>query len=292
MVFAGCASTSDPYSTNGVQRGHTATAGSNGGATGSAAGSAATGSGTGGGGSTASGGSSSGTTGTCLPPGISDCTDGSKEISISLIDICTQQPVTSPIQATALGSSATSSSLPCGVIYFCVPAGTDLTPQLTAPGYAPEILETLQVQTSRAYTELPLICTGLLTGLTEAGGNGSVVAVEVGAVEGKPACADLSGWSFSLTDLDGGAVTSKSVYFSGEYPDPSATATTASGLAIVYNISSAATDVIVVGESSTSKCSPANAEEQWTNQVHLANQSASLAPFLIDTDGGVADAGM
>ena len=100
-----------------------------------------------------------------------------------MIDVCTGQPITSPLQATALGLAATSSSFPCGVPYFCVDAGTDLTMQVTAPGYGSEILETLQVQTSRAYTELPIVCTSILS-------------------------ADVSGWSFSLTGLVSGALKS------------------------------------------------------------------------------------
>jgi hypothetical protein len=251
-------------------------------------------SGTTSGGGTTSGmttsGTASSTGGSCPPLGITDCPSGLQEVSMSLLNACQDQPITQPTQVQAVGApQLVANTFPdCSNFHFCVDAGTLLTMEVSDSTYVPTILETLNVEQSHAYTQLPLLCSEVYDGLTEELGNGSLLVVAVFAAEGNPACCDLSGWSFTVTDMDGGAIDNQIVYLAGSMSiDPGATATLGSGIAILYGIPSTVPQVILTGTSSTSNCLASNFEEQWTNTVYLQSGVASIAPFLIDTDGGI-----
>jgi hypothetical protein len=154
-------------------------------------------------------------------------------------------PAGVPIEGTAQLSDPVG-----GTFHFCLPAGATFETAITAPGYGTYYYGEIQGQLSVHVPAIGLLSAASLSAFAAFIPGGFDPAR--GAIAVPTNASDLcvnpdkkAGFVVSLTDADGGAFPDggyQLIYLSaGGFPDPSLTATSTLGIAIVYDIDPAVT---------------------------------------------------
>ena len=178
------------------------------------------------------------------------------EVAGKARDVCQLgAPVRGTVQITDLNDlTLTANTDGCGDFFFCVDAGTVVTPQIQATGYLPTSFLPVQA-TSPTYLEMLVVCATFLDslGITIDPGK-SIVVVQVLTTQiptpsgSSAACptyfptaagyqpGTIAGWSPVLWVPDGGPTTDSPFYVQGLTLDPGATATGSRGLAVFANV--------------------------------------------------------
>ncbi len=183
----------------------------------------------------------------------------------------------------------------CGALVVCQDAGVVLNLALTATGYISTIVETIDLQRSIYFSELPLVQQSsyfaLLGNLQDP--SKPLLAVTI-REPGNDGLCNKAGYVPALYDLDGGFIDAGALYLQG-FSLASGTATNASGVAIFLNLSPTLSKVqVVVARAPGEACLPASAAAQMTGTVELLPQYFSIVPyFVVGPDAGpVADGGV
>ena len=242
--------------------------------------------------STASGSSTGGSTGTtggaCLDTAnLSDCPAGKIEVATQIINGCAGSPLSQPIQVTNFyDPSLAGDTDDCGNGYFCVDAGTLLSPLVSAAGFIPIVGAQFDAQFSERVV-IYMFCTNVVEACLGINLDEAMVAVQVYASTGQSAnCPGaVDGWSFALTALDGGAVADFPLYAGGFGLDPTATATTAEGTALLANIDPSIGSVTLVGHfDGGPACENADGAREFTGVIPLLAGTISLVEFFTNAD--------
>jgi hypothetical protein len=104
---------------------------------------------------------------------------------------------------------------------------------------------------------------------------------------GKPCDRLRWGWTFGLTLPDGGAIPDggyQSLYLgTSDLPDPTLTATSTVGLAMLYNIDPALSDFFVVTATNpdAGSCPPQNLAAGFTGRVFVSAGAVTYAPLIL-----------
>jgi hypothetical protein len=200
-------------------------------------------------------------------PATGECNPGQVELKGRLTDACGfsldaangAPPLMVPFTASdVFHPEVTAKTEPCGVYWFCLDAGTTLTPLFNAGGsYYPYEVGTLRVTESSSDIEavtntqgLEMFCTAALqdvTGLVPTV-NPSLPFVVVGMPNGSDgtACDSNQGWTFVLHGPDGGGLNPPYAFIDGQnFVQSDAGGTSLDGIQIFYNLDPAIGTVTV-----------------------------------------------
>ncbi len=274
LAAAGCVSSSEYPGVSGSGRhatsgagGSTAASGATGG-TGSTGGSTATGSASSSGSATSTGGVTCDSAwedawydGGNLPV---ECPQGQVELKGRLTDVCHFNGIEAPPLLVAFSATdvfdktLVATTEPCGVYYFCVNPGTEITAAFNAPSYFPFQAATLRMVRSTSehgitnLLGLEMFCTLGITTITSSLNpalDPSKAVVDIGALGAAVSgpC-DNTGWSFTLFDSDGGQLDPPTAYLVGTGSTAQNDGgTSAAGIEILYDIDPTVGPLTVVG---------------------------------------------
>ena len=254
---------------------------------------------TGGSVSTAGTSSSSGsTTSGCLmyASPLNACDSQAFELAGSLVDAFTGQRLAddSAVQVLAIGDpSLAASGQQCGSVIACLDGGTEVSLEISGPNYVDTIVETLNIQRSIYYAELPLLSTaGYATLLGQLQDPTKPLVVFSIREPGNQGNCPLSGYSAALSDTDGGFIDAGAQYLSGTSLGPG-DATTTDGLAVFFNLDPSLTQVALqITPPPGSGCIAVNPEVQMTGIGKLKPGSTTILPYYIwMADGGPVEDG-
>ena len=173
-----------------------------------------------------------------------ECPAGKLEIKDRLINLCgAGNPLTVPfIVADALTAGLVGQTGPCGVFWFCVDAGTEITPVFSAAGFFPIEVATLKAEESSSLTGgfigpvgLNMFCDTalmLVDGVLDPPIDTAQALVAIGISPGSEgtACDPNTGWSFTLIQGDGGEAQASSAFLVGTGPSQLDAGTSGEGI--------------------------------------------------------------
>jgi hypothetical protein len=217
--------------------------------------------------------------------------------AVSFLSGSTQPVVGADVSAIALngapvgGESASTDS--SGAFALCVVPGNDFSTQITASGYVTAFIEDLVPTANIALPFVPMseadtvvAYSAVLPGFVA---TDSMIIAEVIPAGAQPPCNDPSGWTFSASLMDGGAITFEAVYAGDGGPlDHNSVATDALvqngqaiGMGFIYDLnSSVSTEVRITATKAGTGC-VANDGGPFTGRVVIGPGQASFAPFLL-----------
>jgi hypothetical protein len=175
-----------------------------------------------------------------------------------------------------------------GSFVLCNPGTGPYTPYITAPGYETEYFGELQAGAHYVQEYTAMVSTSSLTALASffPGGFDGAQGAIIATIGHNAVCPSPTGWSVWLTDVDGGAIDGgyRVVYLgASQLPDPTATATTDQGIAVLYDIDLSATSYFGVGASNPDAgACPASAESGiFTGRLYVTANAVSSANFFV-----------
>jgi hypothetical protein len=171
-----------------------------------------------------------------------------------------------------------------GTFLLCGPPGP-FSPFLSAPGYATSYRAEVEAGSDLSLTSTSMYSNDVVNAITSLapGGYNRSLGALIALIGSTSACPDRSGFTLSLTDGDGGAIADGGfleVYLGASgLPDPTLVATSAEGLALFYDIDTAATSFFAVSWSNpdAGACAPVlqNATAWLTGRVFVAGNALS-----------------
>lgn len=184
----------------------------------------------------------------------SDCAAGLVEEMWNLVEFPGQTPVANTTVTDITDPSRTAISDACGYFYFCVDAGTRFAMSLSQPGLASELSPYIQPGANSLNISAPGFITLSSTTAMQLSSlfqnyNASLSYIFTNVIDNEPdpdagICADLTGWTFALTTLDGGTVDAGLIYLAGLGPSQTPSTTNA-GIAMFYNVDPSLQTVVV-----------------------------------------------
>ena len=172
-----------------------------------------------------------------------ECGAGLVELKGRIVDSYTSDPITQSFTVADIFTNLAGSTAPCGVYWFCVDAGTRLTPEFQVPGYVPTEVATVVVESNGSEIPgrggLPVVQKSDIMLFQEQSyepafdPNQAVIYTYLRP--GSGACASAAGWTYLIRDLDGGLVDAGALYLSG-LQFVQGGATTDSEITILYDI--------------------------------------------------------
>jgi hypothetical protein len=267
--------------------------GSGGGSTGSGGGSSSGTAGTTGALGSSSGGSSGssggGSNGICVPVPLPDgggCANGAFVSAVD--DLFSCAPIVGAtvqaLDADGLPLSGSVTTAADGTFVLCGPLGSAFTPSFSAPSYPTTYYPEMQAGLASSLSDLDLITSDDVDalGAFAPGGFDSSLGMVLVHMNSSSACPNPSGWSFSLTGVDGGSLPDGGyleVYLgASDAPDPSLTATSTEGVAFFYNIDTEATNYFEVSWSNPDAggCAPILRTAFYTGRLYIQDNSTSF----------------
>jgi hypothetical protein len=190
-------------------------------------------------------------------------------------------------------------------VQLCIPFDVPVTLQITAASYPTTYMVEIDVTSQGDGGELALLDRGLQLIPTEeltafsaflqgSGGvnqSDAMVAAAVISISQQPPCEPTSGWSVGVEFVDGGTLPDggplpfKRAYLgSTDLPSATATETSSTGYAIMFNIDPTIANVaqlVATDLDGGSPCPSMNAQEMVTGRVTLAPGSVTFAPYFV-----------
>lgn len=173
-----------------------------------------------------------------------------------------------------------------GTFGLCAPAGNAFTPSFSVPGYPMMYDGELLAGQSSYLRYTKVISTDGLAAMAAIfpGGQLGAGGLIIAQVYKNSLCPDPSGWSMTLTDTDGGALPDGgySVIYLGAttLPDPTLTATSATGYAIVYNIDLTTSSYFsLIPSNPDAGCSPSGMGIFYSGRVFVSQNAATYLVF-------------
>lgn len=183
-----------------------------------------------------------------------DCAAGLTEMKGRVVDACQGgQPLAeSNLSVTDFynPSLVADTSLGCGAYFFCVDAGTLVTPLFRAAGYADMLAGTIEVAKAGELGVSGRLGLGLFCDLVVSDLQGTsqglvpsydpqrasvYVRIAAAGLDGGP-CAETTGWTFALRDAAGGLVDAGSAFLVGLSATQGDAGTLSFGAQLLYDI--------------------------------------------------------
>jgi hypothetical protein len=251
-----------------------------------------TGGATGGTGGSSSGGSGSSGNGICgktpLPDGggcphgafVSVATDAFTCLPVAGATMDALDPNGIPLS----GSATTASD---GTFVFCEPPATPFTPSLAATGYSTIYYPELQANVDSSFTYIGMISNSFIGVLEGFGMNPKLGSILV-HISNSASCPDQSGWTFTLTYPDGGAIPdggySEAYLGASDIPQAGLTATGSGGTAFFSNLDLSTTNYFAIQASNPdagSTCIPKFVSAFYTGRIYVTANALSIYNFQI-----------
>ena len=175
-----------------------------------------------------------------------------------------------------------------GVVDLCLPGDITFTPTVSAVGYPLVYYGEIEGQLGVPFYALGLLSNSTIQAFAPVlpGYSTSTATVIVNTATHGGGCGDDSGWSVSLALPDGGAWPDGgyTVFYSGAgtgIPNPSLTATTTYGIAIVVGIDPSVSDIaeLVFTKPNPEACPSINRDAGFTGRIRLGAGDVSSEPI-------------
>jgi hypothetical protein len=216
------------------------------------------------------------------------------------VDLCATESLGAPVpldgvEVSTLPAFSSSVSADGGLYVACIPVGQPTTIEFTMAGYATTYLAEISILSLFGQSlelETSLACSaavesyGLHVPTYDA--NLASVYVAVLSVSGMPPCGgnigELSGWSFTASQVDGGV--GDGGPWPAAYLDPSGTleavgSTFNDGPALVYNVDPGAQYVAVHGAQDGGECETLDPALGFTGRIYVAPGAISFNPWIV-----------
>jgi hypothetical protein len=192
------------------------------------------------------------------------------------------------------GEAAVSNA--AGQFSICATAGQEFSTQVQASGYATTYLEDLELSQATSVPAIPMTESSTVAAysivLPGFNAQDALIVAEITSASGQPPCNDMTGWVFSATLPDGGAVSFETAYLGADgLPHSSQQATEANspngeqtfGVGFLYNVDTSATDAVLIVATSLDGGTGcvANAKGPFTNRVAIEQSAFSFAPLIL-----------
>ncbi len=225
-----------------------------------------------------------------LPDG-GGCPNGS--FVSQLVNIVTCAPIAGAVvqalDVNGAPTSLTTTTAADGTFILCAPPSTAFTPYVTAATYATTYYSELEGgQNSNLQFIFMLPETDLqLIGSLLAGGYDTSLGTLIADVTNSPSCPEPAGWTFSLTDVDGGPILDggyREVYLgASEVPDPTLTSTSGSGIALFYDMALSTTNFFGVEATNpdAGRCVIVPGTASYTGRIYATANAVSADLLLV-----------
>jgi hypothetical protein len=183
--------------------------------------------------------------------------------------------------------SETAESNACGGLAVCASdAGAIIALQATATGYIPTLYADIRAVQSEYYQQLPMFTPQIITDSTATLDpplqiDAASVMVHVFSKDVADGGCQPAGWTFTLTDLDGGAISSGIGYLNGLSTFSATGPTSPQGIALFYNLDPTVTQITVHGTSTFPGCTYIGANYQYTGAAHVSPGRLTIMTYPI-----------